>query len=149
MFRDSTSAGAMFADMVVTPGQGVSFQWRSSTGGSCGYAQLTGIAAPAWVELVRSGSSFSGFYATTTGTPSASNWIEVGTAQTIPMSSTAQAGLAVTSHDNGTLCTATFTGVQVATGPTVATAAAASPNPVTGTSTILSVLGTIMPGRPT
>jgi hypothetical protein len=84
MFRDSTNAAAMFADMVVTPGQGVSFQSRSSTGGNCGYAQLTGIAAPAWVELVRSGSSFSAFYATTTRTPTASNWIEVGTAQTIP-----------------------------------------------------------------
>ena len=142
MFRDSTSAGAMFADMVVTPGEGVSFQWRLSTGGNCGDTQLTGITAPAWVDLVRSGSSFSAFYATTTGTPTAPNWIQVGTAQTIPMSSTAQVGLAVTSHDNGTLCTATFTGVQAGSqGPTVATAAAASPNSVTGTSTILTVLG--------
>ena len=51
-------------------------------------------------------------------------------------------GLAVTSHNNGTLCTSTFTGVQVTTGqPTVATPATANPSPVTGTTTNLSVLG--------
>ena len=113
MFRDSTAAGAMFADMVVTAGQGLDFQWRSSTGGTAGSVQVSGITAPAWVKLVRSGNGFTAFYATTTGTPTASDWIQVGTAQTIAMSSTAQAGLAVTSNNNGTLCTSTFTAVQL------------------------------------
>ena len=111
--NDSTTAGAMYADVAVTAGQGVTFQWRSSTGGSSGSVQVTGITAPAWVELVRSGNSFTAFYATTVGTPTASNWIQVGTAQTIAMSSTAQAGLAVTSDDSGTLCTSRFSGVQL------------------------------------
>jgi poly(hydroxyalkanoate) depolymerase family esterase len=113
MFRDSADAGAMYADVAVTAGQGVSFQWRSSTGGSSADTQVTGVTAPAWVKLVRSGNSFSAFYATTTGTPTASDWIQVGTAQTIAMSSTAQVGLAVTSHNDGTPCTSTFRGVQL------------------------------------
>ncbi len=142
MFRDSAAAGAMFANVDVTPGQGVSFQWCASTGGNCANTQITGILAPTWVKLVRSGNSFSAFYAKTTGTPTATDWIAVGTSQTIAMSSTAQVGLAVTSHNNGTLCTSTFTGVQVIQGqPTVATQAAATPSPVTATTTNLSVLG--------
>ena len=40
----------MFVDAVVTPGNGVSFQWRNSTSGSCGYSQITGISAPIWVK---------------------------------------------------------------------------------------------------
>ena len=112
MFRDSTAAGAMFADVVVTPSSGVSFQWRNSTGGNCGYSQILGVTAPAWVKLVRTGNSFTAFYATTTGTPADADWIQVGTAQTIAMGSNVQAGLAVTSHANGTLHTSTFTGVQ-------------------------------------
>ena len=113
MFRDSTAAGAMYADVVVSVGQGATFQWRSSTGGSSGAVQATALTAPIWVKLVRSGNSFSAFYATTPGTPTASDWIAVGTAQTIAMSSSAQAGLAVTSQNNGTLCTSTFSGVQL------------------------------------
>ena len=142
MYRDSAAANAMFANMVATAGQGVSFQWRSSTGGTCGYSQVSGIAVPVWVKLVRSGNSFSAFYATTTGVPGAANWIAVGSTQTIAMSSTALAGLAVTSHNNGTLCTSTFTGVQITQSqPTVATPATANPSPVTTTTTNLSVLG--------
>ena len=114
MFRDSTVAGAMFADVVVTPSSGVSFQWRNSTGGYADYAPIWGVTAPTWVELVRSGNSFTAFYATTTAAPSASDWIQIGTAQTIAMSSTADVGLAVTSHTPGTLCTGTFSQVAVA-----------------------------------
>jgi hypothetical protein len=109
----------MFADVVVTPSSGVAFQWRSSTGGSCGNTQITGLTAPKWVKLIRSGNSFAAFYATTTGTPTISDWIPVGSAQTIAMSSTARVGLAVTSHNNGTLCTGTFTGVSVQAAPVV------------------------------
>jgi hypothetical protein len=115
MFRNSTAADAMFADVVITPSSGVSFQWRSSTGGNCGSAQVTGVTAPKWVKLLRSGNSFTAFYASTTATPAASDWIQVGVAQTIAMNNTARVGLAVTSHNNGTSCTAMFTGLNIAT----------------------------------
>jgi len=55
MFRDGTAANAAFADVVATPGSGVSFQWRAA-GGSPGFAQVTGITAPVWLRLIRAGS---------------------------------------------------------------------------------------------
>ncbi|HSH92865.1 MAG TPA: hypothetical protein VK968_01830, partial [Roseimicrobium sp.] len=141
MFRDSTAANAMFADVVVSASSGVSFQWRNSTGGFADYVLASGIAAPAWVKLVRTGNSFTAFYATTSGTPTSADWIQVGTAQTIAMGNNVHAGLALTSHNNGTVCTATFTNVQVNQTPTVATVASATPSVVTGTTTALSALG--------
>src|SRR5258708_7371843 len=62
MFRDSTDPSAIFADVVATPGNGVSFQWRNSTAGQCGYSQVNGIFAPVWLKLTRSGNQFTGFY---------------------------------------------------------------------------------------
>ena len=138
MFRDSLAAGAMFADMVVSYSSGVSFQWRNSTGGNCGFAQVTGISAPAWIKLLRSGDSFTAFYATTTGTPTASDWIQVGTPQTVAMASRAQVGLAVTSHNNGTLCTGTFTGVSIVADLTAPTLSNGTFNYKTGQSVSLT-----------
>ncbi|MGN6368776.1 MAG: hypothetical protein ACTHN5_10990 [Phycisphaerae bacterium] len=139
MFRDSTAANAMFADLVVSSSSGISFQWRNSTGGYANASNLNTLVAPDWVKLVRTGNNFSAFYATTSATPSASDWIQIGTPQSIPMSISAQVGLAVTSHNNGTSCVATFAGVQVNQNPTVATASSASP--VTNATAGLSILG--------
>src|SRR5947207_2546015 len=83
-------------------------RWPASTGAIAGSVQVSGITAPAWVKLVRTGNSFTAFYATTAGTPTAADWIALGSAQIIAMNSTAQVGLAATSHLNGTLSTSTF-----------------------------------------
>jgi hypothetical protein len=45
MLRNGLVANAAFVDLVVTPGNGVAFQWRSTAGGSCGNAQVTGLTA--------------------------------------------------------------------------------------------------------
>ncbi len=113
MFRNDSSASAMFADVVVTPGQSVSFQTRSMTGGLVSVTTFTGYAIPIWLKLIRNGNSFMGYYSTVTN-PVAGNWIQIGTSKTIPMSGTVQAGLAVTSHNTSTAATATFTNVQFA-----------------------------------
>ncbi len=42
MFRDSTAADSMFAMAVATPGNGVSFQWRTSHRWQCGYSGVEG-----------------------------------------------------------------------------------------------------------
>ena len=62
MFRDDTSAGAMFATVEATPGNGVTFQWRNSTGGGCDDTDVGGVTAPVWVKLVHNGSDFAGYY---------------------------------------------------------------------------------------
>jgi hypothetical protein len=61
-----------------------------------------------WVKLTRSGNTFSGYYSTDGVT-----WTQIGTAQTIALNPTVQAGLAVTAHNNGRLNAATFENVSL------------------------------------
>jgi regulation of enolase protein 1 (concanavalin A-like superfamily) len=108
MFRDSAAPGAPFADVVATAGSGVAFEWRSSAGGQPDDVHVTGLSAPVWVRLVRAGDAFGGYYSS-----DGVSWTQVGATQTVPMSATAGAGLAVTAHNNNTLGAATFTNVSV------------------------------------
>jgi aryl-phospho-beta-D-glucosidase BglC (GH1 family) len=114
MLRDSWDADAMFADVLATESNGLAFQWRDSTGGSCGSITVPGIpaptpAAPLWVKLVKSGNIFSGFYSTDGFT-----WNQIGSDQPIAFdNATYLAGLAVTSHNDSALNAATFTNVKV------------------------------------
>ncbi len=112
MFRDSTDPSAMFAMAVVTPNNGVSFQWRSSYAGSCNYAQVAGVTAPLWVKLLRTGSDFSAFYSS-----DGASWIPIGPSQTVPMSTAASAGLCVCAHNNTLLNTSSFASVTVSNLP--------------------------------
>jgi polygalacturonase len=133
MFRDSSdTANAAFADAVVTPTGGVMFQWRNANGGTTGSTTVTGITAPIFVEVVRSGSNFSAFYSSDGVT-----WNPIGS-QTITMSSSALVGLAVSSSNNASTSTATFSNLS---GPTTSAPAAASSTSVNGNSTNLSVVG--------
>ena len=108
MMRSSTAANAIFADVVITPGNGVSFQWRSATGGYAADVAIAGVAAPRFVKLVRSANVFTAFYSS-----DGIHWVQIGTAQTIAMPTTATAGLAVTSHNASKLSTATFDNVSL------------------------------------
>jgi hypothetical protein len=116
MFRDSLAANARYVDIMATPGNGVSLQWRSSTGGGSNSVTVSGVPAPSpsspvWLQLVRSGNSFTGYYST-----NGTSWTQVGSTQTVALSSTARVGLAVTAHNNGVLATASFTSVQLTAG---------------------------------
>ena len=55
MIRESMNANAANAFIAVTPGNGVTWQTRSSTGGSSGNSAVGGLNAPYWVKLVRNG----------------------------------------------------------------------------------------------
>jgi fibronectin type 3 domain-containing protein len=105
MIRESTNANAANAFIAVTPGNGVTWQTRSSTGGGTGNAATSGLTAPYWVKLVRSGNTFTGYCS-----PDGVTWTQQGAA-TFTMASVAYAGLALTSHNNSSLCTATFDNV--------------------------------------
>ncbi len=108
MIRASTNANAMNAYIAVTPGNGVTWQTRSSTGGSTGNSATSGLIAPYWVKLVRSENTFTGYRS-----PDGVTWTQQGTA-TFAMASTVYVGLAVTAHNNSSLCAATLDNV---TGP--------------------------------
>ena len=128
MFRNDNTAGSVNVSIVATAGQGVSFQWRPTTGGQSQYSQKTGIAAPIWLQLVRSAGTFTGSYST-----NGSNWVQVSS-QAVTMNNSVLAGLDVTAHNNSALNTATFTNVSVT--PLVVT------NPVVTNQPASSVLAT-------
>jgi hypothetical protein len=96
MFRDSADPRSVFADVMVTPGNGVIFQWRNSYGAPADRYQVTGLQAPVWVRVARTGDIFSGYYSTDGVT-----WTQLGATQTVVMNATALVGLAVTAHNKG------------------------------------------------
>jgi hypothetical protein len=109
LFQDGSGAMAAYANVFVTPEDGVMFQWRPSAGASCQAIQITAIIAPEWVKLVCSGDTFSAFYS-----DDGVNWTALGSPVTITFTnSNYLAGLAVTAHNEDALATATFTNVSI------------------------------------
>jgi hypothetical protein len=136
MIRNSATANnAGFAAVVVTPGTGVQFLWRNGDGGTLGSATVAGQVAPLWVRITRSGNNFTAYYSAN-GTA----WTQIGSAQSLNINTATFAGLAGTAHDNVTTTpnTIVFSNVEVLD---ILTAAAASPSPVTGTQTQLTLYG--------
>ena len=111
MFRNDASAGSANAAIFASAGNGISFQWRSTAGQASFNSAAGSITAPVWLQLARSGGTFTGYYSS-----NGSNWTQVGTASVL-ISGTVQAGLAVTAHNNSTLNTATFTNVNLTASP--------------------------------
>jgi hypothetical protein len=107
MIRESLAAGSKQAAMFVSAGKGLAFQRRSATGGLSTSTAGALAGAPRWVKLVRAGTTLTA-YESTDGVA----WTLVGS-DTIAMNSTVLVGLAVTSHVDGTLCTATLDNVTV------------------------------------
>ena len=112
MFRNDRTAGSAGVSVVATAGQGVSFQWRSTSGGTSSSSVLSGVTAPVWLKLVRSGTNFSGYYS-----PDGNQWVRVGS-QLISLNNTVMAGFDVTTHNLSALNHATFTNFSLGLGTT-------------------------------
>jgi regulation of enolase protein 1 (concanavalin A-like superfamily) len=111
MIRDSLAAGAAYAYMTITPGNGTDFQYRSQNGISSDGSVYGGGLNPApnnWVRLTRTNSTFSG-YKSADGV----NWTLVGSATLTLPSTVYYAGLGVTAHNDGALSTDTLDNVTV------------------------------------
>jgi alpha-amylase len=108
MIRGSVNSNAMDAFMALTPSNGSTFQIRTTDGGSTTTTESSGITAPYWVRVQRSGNTFSGYMSA-----DGANWTQVGSSATISMASSIQIGLASTSHADGTLCSAVFSNLQI------------------------------------
>ncbi len=96
MIRGTLNAGSRNAMMEVTAGSGVPFQWRLADSGttSSNNTGTTGMVAPQWVRLTRTGDVFKGERSTDGKT-----WTQQGTDMTIAMPSTVYIGMAVTSQN--------------------------------------------------
>ena len=107
MFRNDSTAGSANVSIVATATNGVSFQWRSTAGGSSYFTAVGGIKPPVWLRLIRSNLNFVGSYSI-----NGSTWVQVSN-QAVTLNSTVLAGLGVTAHNNSALNTANFTNVNV------------------------------------
>jgi regulation of enolase protein 1 (concanavalin A-like superfamily) len=103
MIKQSTTSGAPYAFIGITPGNGVAFQYGNDVSVSGGSYTSPNI----WVKLARQGSVITG-YSSNDGV----NWTQVGQA-VIAMTDPVTVGLAVTSHNPNVLNTSTFTDVSV------------------------------------
>jgi hypothetical protein len=138
MYRASTNPDDPFFAVVQTSAGSLVLEYRTTTGGGITTQNITGIPVGSeYVEIVRNGSNFAGFYSS-----SGTTWTQIGSSVSITaMTATANAGLMATASYNPQLTDATFSNIVVNMGPSVANAAAVNPNPVTGTSAALSALG--------
>lgn len=118
MIRDTVSPSSPHAMVVLTPGNGAAFQYRTAAGSVSTHIAGGAAAAPLWVRVVRSGNTLSGYRSADGVT-----WTALGSA-TIPMGAQVQVGLAVTAHNDGAINTAMFDNLSVVAtpAPTFATA---------------------------
>jgi hypothetical protein len=109
MFRTSTDPGAPNYAVVVTPGQGIKVQVRQTQGGGTTKLANPAGAIPTYLKITRSGSTFTA-YTSTDGI----TWTLIpGSTITLSLGTTLLAGLAVTSHNSGALCTVVMNSVAV------------------------------------
>jgi len=108
MIRETLNPDSAHATMVVTPGQGVSFQRRPGTNMTSVDTTTADIAAPQWVKIER---DISGNF-TASYSANGTTWTQQGT-ENIQMGSNVYIGLALTSHDRDLTCEAVFTNVTI------------------------------------
>jgi hypothetical protein len=96
--------------MAVTPGSGVTFQYRTATGGSTTSSSTPGPTAPYYVLVTRTGDTLTGYYSA-----DGVNFTQQGSA-TVVMGSTVYVGLADTSRTTSLVNNTTFDTVYFTSG---------------------------------
>ena len=107
MVRSSLDADSPTATLARTPGHGLSWTTRTVAGAEAQYAGTAVTQLPVWVRVSRSGDDLTASYSA-----DGTSWYLAGRV-TLDLPDAAYVGLAVTSHDNTHLGTATFDSVSV------------------------------------
>jgi len=107
MFRETLTTTSKHAMTTITAAAGVEFLSRDAVSVPTIQQGAAGTF-PKWLRTVRTGNVFTS-YTSDNGT----TWTQIGTARTIAMANTIYVGMAVTSHNNGTLTTGVFSDVIV------------------------------------
>ncbi|MCX8131107.1 MAG: GH-E family nuclease [Clostridia bacterium] len=111
MFRESNEANSKCVQLVVTPGNGLSLQWRDQYG--YGSQSLGACTLPVYIKLVRNNAVFTA-YKSNDGVAWGESLRSHNDSQ---MPANIRAGLCVTSHNNGNASTAQFDNVSVSSLP--------------------------------
>jgi hypothetical protein len=108
MVRDTLSADSTNASLLLTPENGVRFQYRQNVGDATEREFESDLVAPLWLKLERDvGGNFRGYYSS-----DGVNFQALSLRPSVSMGSTVYIGLALTSHDVALTCEAKFSGVQ-------------------------------------
>jgi hypothetical protein len=107
MIRDTLDADSTYAAVLVTPQNGVRFQYRNAAGGVTDRQFAEGVTAPQWVRLERTTGGLVRAYYSADGT----TWQRFDLIQ-VAMSESMYIGLAVTSHNVELACEAIFSNVS-------------------------------------
>ncbi|MGA3220766.1 MAG: PQQ-binding-like beta-propeller repeat protein [Acidimicrobiales bacterium] len=111
MLRADTTGGGAYYAAWISPGRGVTIDYRDTDGLLDNVIANLSATAPAWLEVARSGDTFTAYTSSdgTTWTP------VIGSSEVLPnLEGTILAGLAVSSDDAGAVGTATFQDVDIA-----------------------------------
>lgn len=112
MIRADLDANAVNCLFAVTPANGVSFQYRMTAGGTSSFNQSTGITAPYWLKITRTGNSFTAYRSA-----DGDIWTQHASVALTNMPATAYLGLALTSHTNAAPVGAGFSGIAIVDPP--------------------------------
>ncbi|OHB64688.1 MAG: hypothetical protein A2Y77_03650 [Planctomycetes bacterium RBG_13_62_9] len=110
MIRDSLDADSANAALLLTPGNGVRFQYRMTAGSATEREFDPNVAAPYWLKLNRTaGGLVRAYYS-----PDGATWTQF-TLKAPTMKAPVYVGLALTSHDARATCQAKFSNVSFPT----------------------------------
>ena len=111
MVRETQAPGSRHASVFATPGTSkpISFQRRPTANGPSVHTGGAIAAPPAWLMLRRTGDIVAAFYRTS----AEGDWTPLGTQTLTGLPSSVHLGLAMSSHVDGTLATATFDNVKI------------------------------------
>jgi hypothetical protein len=107
MIRDTLDADSRNAAVLITPENGVRFQYRSTAGGVTDRYFEEGLTAPQWVKLERTAGGLVRAYYSEDG----ATWERFNLTQ-VSMDMPIYIGLALTSHDTDLTCEAKFSNVS-------------------------------------
>jgi hypothetical protein len=111
MLRASLASDSPHVILDLKPSSEIEFMTRATPSGITAWFSGANQPMPAWLKLVRTGSTVTGF-----SSADALTWNRVGVA-TVTFPSPAYIGMLVVSHASGVLNTSTFDGVAVVTSP--------------------------------
>ena len=103
MIRADESVGSPHASISISHCGAIEFIRRVAIGQDSTSDKIHNVALPIWVRITRKGNDFTAAYS-----QDGKEWTNIGMQMTVPMKQSALAGMAVTSHNDGTPCTAVF-----------------------------------------
>jgi subtilisin family serine protease/methionine-rich copper-binding protein CopC len=114
MIRETTETGSRHASLLISSRNTdipALLRSRAVTNGTGASVTISNMTRPIWLKIVRTGNTLAGYTS-----PDGVTWTQAGSNLSITMNASVRIGLAVTSANDGTLCTAVFDNISTTAG---------------------------------